>query len=81
MTLEQFNNLLTKPEIPMDIWYEFFLEKGGSPIGIENFMKYFSVITQPGETMVTGTDGQPRWCSLRGAYQKFYDHYKAKFGL
>lgn len=81
MTKEQYLELFTKPEIPMDIWYEFFLERGGAQIGMELFARVFGIVTQPGGTMVTGSNGQPKWISMESCYKNFYQYYQQKFEL
>lgn len=79
MTEQDYKELLIKPEIPMDIWYEFFLEKGGANIGLSLFVEAFTNVLI-GVNMVT-LQGKPKHVSLETALRKFYQHYNQKFGL
>ncbi len=81
MTKEQYQELLTKPEIPMDLWYEFFIEMGGTNIDLGTFANMFLILTRDGETPVSGTDGEIKWVSLASAQKKFHEHYHKLFGL
>lgn len=81
MTAEEYKQLLEKPEIPMEIWYEFFLEKGGKQIGLEDFTSRFKIVTDPGEHMVIGSNNIFKWVSMGSALKHFHEHYKEKFGL
>jgi hypothetical protein len=78
MNKEQYQLLITKPEIPIELWYEFFLEKGGANIGLEAFVDIFTNMLM-GVSIVSKTG--PKWVSLETALRKFYGHYNKKFGL
>lgn len=76
MTKEQYLLIREKEEIPIEIWYEFFLEKGGSNIGLEVFTDLFTNMLL-GKMVIT-TFG-PKLISLETALRAFYKHYNQKF--
>lgn len=81
MTKQQYELIRNQPEIPLEIWYEFFLERGGSQIGLPQFHKLFAIVIQPGGTMVNGGDGQPRWIDFNSALNNLYGYYNQKFEI
>lgn len=66
------------PEIPMDIWYEYFLERGGRDIGISRFQDLFIQILSKGQTMIAGPRGI-KYVSFGSAITNFYKYYNEKF--
>ena len=81
MTKEQFEQLSKKEEIPIDIWYQYFIDKGGQNIGLEKFKNIFLQMIQQGQVIVTGTKGTPKFISLKSALDNFYTFYKEKFAI
>lgn len=81
MTKDEYLELINKPEIPMDVWYNFFLEKGGDELGLEEFTARFKAVTQNVPRMVIGTDKAFKWVSMDSALRKFHEHYREKFEL
>ncbi len=74
MTKEDYQQLREKPEIPMDRWYEFYIERGGFQIGLEKFTELFT------DTMLGVTIGK-RFMSLETALRQFYQYYNKKFDI
>jgi len=79
MTKEQFLFILKQPEIPMEVWFEFYRERGGSIPDLETFTHVFSIILwneshiQVGDTM--------KQVTLGSAFKNFHDYYAKKFSL
>lgn len=81
MTEEEYKSLLTKSDIPIEYWFEFFLEKGGAKIDINLFTEIFVALIKEEEIPITGSDGSVKWVSLQSATAKFHDHYRKQFNL
>lgn len=80
MTKEQFLRVVEMPEIPLTLWYEYFLETSGFRMSFEDFEYVFSVSVW-NEQIVRGTDGQHKRLTFKNAVDNFYDYYKRKFKL
>lgn len=78
ITEQRYQQLEKMQEIPMDAWYEYFLERGGTPVGLEQFTPLFSQIIQ-GFTIQTGTN--VRYVTFETALSNFYTYYRKKFKL
>lgn len=81
MTKEQYQELLKKPDISMEVWYDFFLERGGKEIGLQEFIAYFEQVTHEQPRIILGSDRRIKWVSIGSATRKFHEYYSQKFGL
>jgi hypothetical protein len=76
MTKEQWLTVRNQPEIPMDVWFSFYKEKGG----IADRALF-------DQMFVRGIWEQPIFVKLgkkitfEGCIRKIHDHYNAKFGV
>lgn len=78
MTKEQYLLIKEKPEIPMDIWYDFFLERGGSNIGLSKFTEAFTNVLL-GVNIIKPSG--IKHVSLKTSLDKFYKYYNHKFSV
>lgn len=78
MTKAEYLVVRNQPEIPMDIWYEYYLERGGTNIGLSLFVEAFTNVLLG--TIVMTKSG-PKTLSLKTALISFYKYYNQKFGL
>lgn len=79
MTEEQFIKLVKQPEIPMEVWYEYFVERTGNRVPFPEFVKQFTLAIAY-ERIVPSSRGFQR-ISFTNALNQFYDYYKKKFNL
>ena len=80
MTKEEFLVIVKCHEIPMSLWYEYFLETSGMRISFEDFEHVFSIILW-NEKVVRNTNGEMKKVTFKNAVDNFYDYYKRKFKL
>jgi hypothetical protein len=78
MTREKWLQTRSEPEIPMELWFSFYQERGGS-LEFDEFKKYFSIIIQG--RMVTGTDGSMKYVNYETARNKLTEYYDDVYGL
>lgn len=79
MTKSEYLKIRELSEIPMESWYQFFLDNGGSEIGIGEFTRIFSTFTW-NASVVRGSMGLKQ-IKYGDCVQKFYEYYNQKFGL
>lgn len=79
MTKEEYIIIREKPDIPMNIWYEFFLERGGFSIGLDKFIEIFSNILLG--SIIRKTNGEQTFVNFNSALSQFYKYYNNKFLL
>lgn len=79
MTEKEYLLIREKPEIPMDIWYEYFLERGGTAIGLEAFRKAFYRVLEMGTAGVLSSTGVPKFVTFNSCLRSFYSYYNKKF--
>lgn len=80
MTKEQFLFILKQPEIPMEVWFEYYRERGGTIADFEKFVYVFSVVVWNEQTMV-GSDGNMKQVTIVSSFYNFHDYYSKKFNL
>lgn len=78
MTEQEYKELRERTEIPMKVWYDYFLERGGSDIGLGSFENYFTKMLLG---VAISKSGKVLYVNLQTALQSFYKHYNEKFGL
>lgn len=79
MTKERYDSIKDLDHIPLEDFFEYYKEKGGSLNDIREFAHIFTVFTQQNAT-VAGSDGILKEITLEGASRRFHRHYKQKFG-
>lgn len=80
LTKEEWEHWREMPNIPIDIWFSFYKEKGGYLDNIEDFTDIF--ITMINNSMVVeGSDGVMKEVSARSAFNKMKEYYDTKFGI
>lgn len=80
MTKEQFLLILKQPEIPMEVWFEYYRERGGMIDDFEKFSYIFSIILW-NKQEIQGSDGNMKQVTLASAFYQFHDYYAKKFNL
>lgn len=75
MTKEQYLIIRTMPEIPMDIWFEFYKERGGILQRVD-FDNIFSTIIWNNSITIN-----MKQVTLSSAINNFYSYYNEKFGV
>jgi hypothetical protein len=80
MTQEEYLVIRNKKEIPFEVWFEYYRERGGT---IEDFKKFEEVFTILlfNAAEVQSSNGQMREVTLKSALENFYAYYNQKFGL
>jgi hypothetical protein len=78
MTKERFIEVTKMPEVPMDVWFEYYKDRGGV-LDFEEFKKVFTTFLW-NESIVT-VRGVQKHITLRSALNNFYQYYKTKFNL
>ena len=78
MTKEEYLLVREKVEIPKEVWFEYYKERGGK-LGEEEFWKMFvkSIFHQP----ITLSGGRARQTTFHSALQSFYSYYNSKFDV
>lgn len=74
MTKKEYIELRNQPEIPLDIWFEYYQERGGT-LDKEEFIQIFSILMT--QETVTAT----KVINFHTALNNFYRYYNQKFGL
>jgi hypothetical protein len=77
MTKEQFLEIIKKPEIPMEIWFEYYKERGGLA-DPETFTKVFTTALW-NQWNLRRPDGSVVQVSFKTALEGFYEYYAKKF--
>jgi len=80
MTEEQYLMVRDLPEIPMEIWYMYYRERGGTMTSFDDFKTAFAAFVWNQATM-EGSDGSMKQITLKSAYDNFYRYYNEKFRL
>jgi hypothetical protein len=79
MTKEQYLIIKQKPEIPMEIWFEYYRERGGELYDFGSFTRLFSTCIM-NKAMVNTSTGTKQ-ITLKSALTKFYEYYDKKFDI
>lgn len=77
---EEWEHWREMPNIPIDIWFSFYKEKGGYLDNIEDFTDIFITMINNRMT-VEGSDGVMKEVSARSAFGKMKEYYDTKFGI
>ena len=80
MTKETFLKIKDQTDIPMDVWFEYYRDRGGIIQDFDYFNQVFSTLLVNRAT-VAGSDGRMKEITLQSAYNQFYDYYSKKFNL
>ena len=80
MTKEQYLLIIQQPEVPMALWFEYYLERGGLVKDFDEFQKIFVTLTWH-QAIVTGANGQSKKINLQTALNNFHGYYAKKFDL
>ena len=80
LTKEEWEHWREMPNIPIDVWFSFYREKGGYLEDINEFSNIFLTFVNNRAT-VKGSDGQMKEITPSGAFGKMREYYDAKFGL
>jgi hypothetical protein len=80
MTKEQYLLIIQQPEVPMALWFEYYLERGGLIKDFHDFEKMFVTFTWH-QAIVTGTDGNSKKINLGTALRNLHEYYAKKFDL
>lgn len=78
MTLEKWLKIIQMNEVPPDVWYEYYVEKGGN-FGFDYFWKNFQIaITRE---LTTLNKIPPRKMNFDTALTRLYNFYNNKYGI
>ena len=80
MTKEEFLFIVKQPEIPMEVWFDYYRERGGMINDLEQFIHVFSIILW-NEQIIQGSDGNMKKVTPTSAFSQFHDYYAKKFNL
>ena len=80
LTKENWEHWREMPNIPIDVWFSFYKEKGGILDDVVEFTKIFITFINNKAT-VQGSDGVMKEITPQGAFKKMKEYYDAKFGL
>jgi hypothetical protein len=80
MTREQYLIMIQQPEIPMSLWFEYYLDRGGVVRSFEEFERVFSILMWNESTMKS-SNGQMKQITFGSALRNLYEYYNKKFGL
>lgn len=80
LTKEEWDHWREMPNIPINVWYSFYKEKGGYVDTLEQFTEIFLSMVNNRMT-VQGSDGVMKEVSAQSAFKKMKEHYDAKFGI
>lgn len=80
VTKEEWEHWREQSNIPIDIWYSFYKEKGGYLDTLESFTQVFlSMINE--KMIVQGSGGVMKQITNISAFGKMKTHYDTKFGI
>lgn len=80
LTKEEWEHWREMPNIPIDVWFSFYREKGGYLDNIEDFTNIFLTMVN-NRMIVEGSDGVMKEISARSAFSKMKEYYDVKFGI
>lgn len=78
LTKQAYLKLRDKDEIPFDIWFEFYQERGGV-LDRASFEEIFTVLMT--EEAVVSTSSGDKIITFPGALKRFFQYYNNKFKL
>ena len=80
MTLDQYKTIRDLPEIPMEAFFDYYKERGGT---LTDFSKFNEILTtfMWNDSIVTGSGGIPKKVTHHSVLNNFYNYYNQKFGL
>jgi len=79
MTKEQYLDIISRSQIPMNIWFEYYRERGGLVDDFAQFERLFS--TALVNEFTVESSSIPKKISLTSALHNFYSYYNKKFGM
>ena len=79
MTKEQWLIVRKKEEIPMEVWFEYYTEKGGILKNIAEFEHYFTQMLTMRQIIIV--NGQHKELGFGSAVRRIIKYYNEKFGV
>ncbi len=80
LTKEEWEHWREMPNIPIDVWFSFYREKGGYVDNVDDFTNIFLTLVN-NNMIVTGTDGTDKRISAGSAWNNMKPYYDHKFGI
>ena len=80
ITKEEWEHWREMPNIPIDVWYSFYQEKGGLLDNLEDFTQIFLTMVN-NKMIVVGSEGGMKEVSAESAFRKMKEYYDAKFEI
>ena len=80
MTRDQYLKIRDSPEIPMEAYFDYYRERGGTLDDINKFTEILSTLMW-NDTVVTGTNIVIKKITHNSVLTNFYKYYNQKFAL
>lgn len=80
LTKEEWEHWREMPNIPIDVWFSFYKEKGGHLESVDEFTQVFLTLVN-NSMVVTNSDGVKKQITAATAWEKMKVYYDNKFGI
>lgn len=80
LTKEEWEHWREMPNIPIDVWFSFYKEKGGYLEDVQQFTQIFLTLVN-NQSTVMGSNGIMKEITPQGAFGKMKEYYDKKFGI
>lgn len=81
MTKEKYIEYSVMEDPPIELFYEFWKDKGGKDIGIDNFTKIWMEMSQFFGGAAIEINRNIKFFNLKNIIEKVYEYYNNKFQI